>query len=248
MRGIIIAGALALALAACNSGGGATKGDTTAAAEVLESAKPAGTLEVALKDRNKDTSAVTFTFAIDTTRYEKTFNDLPLMPGLPDTALYRVFWDQPNSVWIGFVKRNRDTRYYHGTQDGPLLKILWVPSPPQRIYRHIEQNLGLGSAVRDKPRMGNYSKALQSGRIVDTFRITLQRAEQIKDSVIVMAHFGGSDETFALPTPQGTKPYVQPITDELCYVGLEIEGEPLEVFEVTVNDGRLTYKQLRKIK
>ncbi|WP_298707831.1 hypothetical protein [Chitinophaga sp.] len=210
-------------------------------------ATPAGTLRVNIEGREKDTSKVTFFWTVDSLKYEKSFNDLPLMQNLADTSLYKVLWDAPNSVWIGFIKPNRDTRYYHGTQDGKSLRILWVPSPPQRIYNYIEKEMGLGDAIRNYEKVTRYAKSIQSGQIIAEFVVDLRNATPEK--VGVYMEFGGVRREVELATPAGTKPYIMAVAEDHCVVGLEMEdGETEDIYEVKVVNGRIGYKQIKTVK
>lgn len=210
-------------------------------------AKPAGTLQVQIEDREKDTSKVTFFWTVDSLKYDKTFSDLPLMRNLSDTSLYKVLWDAPNSVWIGFIKPNRDTRYYHGTQDGKSLRILWVPSPPQRIFQYMEKEMGLGDAIRNFQKMSRYEKELKSGQIIAPFIVDLRNATPEK--VGVYMEYGGVRREVDLPTPAGTKPYIMAVAEDHCIVGLELEdGELEDIYQVKVVNGRIGYKQMKTVK
>ncbi|WP_126247247.1 hypothetical protein [Chitinophaga rhizosphaerae] len=210
-------------------------------------AKPAGTLEVKIEDREKDTSKVTFYWTVDSLKYDKTFNDLPLMQNLTDTSLYKVLWDAPNSVWIGFIKPNRDTRYYHGSQDGKSLRILWVPSPPQRIYQYMEKDLGLGDAIRNYEKVTRYAKQVKSGQIIAEFIVDLRNATPEK--VGVYMEYGGVRREIDMPTPKGTKPYIMAVAEDHCVVGLELEdGEMEDIYQVRIVNGRIGYKQMQTVK
>lgn len=239
--------ALLLAVTACNN---APKNVsiTVSPTEVtlVEPATPAGTMEVVIKDRDKDTSSVTFHFTIDTIKYERTYKDLPLVKDFPDTAIYRVFWDKPNSVWIGFIKPNRDTRYYHASQDGRQLKVLWVPSPPGRIYTYMEKTLGLGDVIRQQPRVKHYEKNLQSGTIIDNFVVTLKPGAT-KGFNTVYIKFGGVERNLDMEVPEGTFPYIQPYNADHVIVGLEVQGELEEIYEIKVVNGRIGYKQIKQV-
>lgn len=238
--------ALLLAATACNNKG-AKNSEASAATDeeaALQPAKPAGTMQVTILDRDKDTSSVTFSFSVDTLRYERTYKDLPLVKGFPDTAVYRVFWDQPNSVWIGFIKPNRDTRYYHASQDGRQLKVLWVPSPPKKIYTYMEKKLGLGDVIRQQPRVSRYQKNIQSGTIIDDFTVWLKPGASKTDANVFMK-FGGIDRTLPMVVPEGAKPYIQPYGDDHVIVGVELNGELEEYYEIKVVNGRIGYKQLQ---
>ncbi len=240
--------ALLLAVSACNNKSAKT-GDATASTDEeapLQPAKPAGTMQVSIQGRDKDTSSVTFTFSIDTIRYERTYKDLPLVKGFPDTAIYRVFWDEPNSVWIGFIKPNRDTRYYHASQDGRQLKVLWVPSPPRKIFTYMEKTLGLGDVIRQQPRVSRHEKNIQSGLIIDKFTVALKPGAD-KSAADVYMKFGGIERTLNMEVPDGGKPYIQAYTDDNVIVGVELGGELEEFYEIKVVNGRIGYKQLQTV-
>lgn len=238
MRQLIFTCTIAAALAACNSG----SKDKSKSGSGITPAKPAGDIKVTISNMDKDTATVQFNFNIDTIQYEKVFPDVPLVKGFPDTAIYRVLWDEPNSVWIGFIKADRDTRYYHGQQDGPILKINWVPSPPARIYEYMERELGLGDAIRQQPLVDKYKKNIKSGDIIDDFIVEL-RPE--KDKTNVYAEFGGVVRTLELPMVKDGKPYIQVYEEDNCFVGVQVSGELVEVFQIKVVKGRLGTKQLK---
>lgn len=236
---------LLLLLSAC-AGQGDEAGKKYHEGEVTP-AKPAGTLQVQIEGREKDTASVTFLWTVDSLKYEKNFSDLPLMPNLPDTSLYKVLWDAPNSVWIGFIKASRETRYYHGTQDGKSLRILWVPSPPQRIYTYMEKEMGLGDALHNFEKVTRYAKPLRSGQIIGEFIVDLRNATP--DKVSIYMEFGGIRREIDMPTPKGTKPYIMAVAENNCVVGLEMaDGELEDIFQVKVVDGRIGYKQMKTVK
>lgn len=242
MKKILFLCASAATLMAC----GNQKKEDKKNADTITPAKPAGTVNIALEHRDKDTSVVNFTFTIDTIRYEKTFKDLPLVKGFADTSIYRILWDAPNSVWIGFVKADRDTRYYHGSQDGRLLKILWVPSPPAKIYNYMEKTMGLGDVIRSQPRTLKYKKNFQSGQIISDFIVEIQPANTPKE-VNIYIEFGGVTRVLTMPVPDGAKPYVQAYAQDHVYAGLEIDGELEEIYEVKVVEGRIGARQLKAV-
>lgn len=239
---------LLLAASACNTGGAGKNGGAASAVEEqpLKPAQPAGTMAVTIIGREKDTSAVTFHFSIDTIRYERTYKDVPLAKGVPDSAVYRVFWDEPNSVWIGFIKPNRDTRYYHASQDGRLLKVLWVPSPPKRIYEYMEKTMGLGNAIRQQPTVTQYAKYVQSGTLLDTLKVELRNTRNPLITNIYMK-FGGVERNLEMQVPERAKAYIQPFTDDHVVVGFDFMGEKEEMCEIKVVNGRIGYKTLQKL-
>lgn len=241
MKKILILCATAAVLTACNN---SKKKDSTANADVITPATPGGTFSVTFSDRDKDTATVHFTFTVDSLKYERSFNDVPLMKGLDDTALYRILWDAPNSVWIGFLKADRDTRYYHGSQDGRSLKILWVPSPPAKYYEYMEKKMGLGDAIRNQPRVLKYKENFQSGNIIADFIVEIQPGNAT-DEVNVYIEFGGVTRVLTMPVPEGAKPYVQAYKQDHCFAGLEIDGELEEYFEIKVVGGRIGARQLK---
>lgn len=242
MKKILFLCATAAAMTACNNN--ESKQKDSAKADVVTPATPAGTFSVTFSERDKDTSTVHFAFTVDSLKYERSFNDVPLMKGLEDTALYRILWDAPNSVWVGFIKADRETRYYHGSQDGRSLKILWVPSPPAKIYEYMEKTMGLGDAIRNQPRGLKYKKNFQSGNIIADFIVEIQPGSS-PDEVNVYIEFGGVTRVLNMPVPEGAKPYVQAVAQDNCFVGLEVNGELEEYFEVKVVEGRIGARQLK---
>ncbi len=248
MKHVFIASTLALALMACNDGSGKKQGagGSTETENTVQEAQPGGTIQVTILNREKDTSSVQFHFTVDTLRYERTFNDVPLIKGYDDSAIIRTLWDKPNSVWIGLIKPDRSTRYYHGSQDGRSLKINWVPSPPARIYEYVEKKLGLGKSIRNQPLVQQYKKNIQSGKIISDFVVELR--PKSRDSVGVYMTFGGLDYTAGLLVPEGAKPYIQAYKDDNCFVGLQMNDDLVEIYEVKVIDGRLGFRQLKSVK
>lgn len=238
--------ALPFAFAACNSGSSDKQKDEYKSDEnPVVPATPGGTFTVTILDRDKDTSAVRFNFTVDTLKYERTFNDLPVIKGYPDTAVYKIFWDAPNSVWVGFIKPNRDTRYYHGSQDKASLRINWVPSPPRRIYQYMEKYVGLGDAIRQQPMLEAYDKELQSGRIIAHFIVRLKDVQTPRTKGVYL-EYGGIRRELELPVPEGAKPYIQAVAEDHCVVGLLMpDGEKEDYYEIKVVNGRIGYKQVQ---
>ena len=243
MKKFLFLCATAAALTAC-SNNESKKKDSKANADVVTPATPAGTFSVTFSEREKDTSTVHFSFTVDSLQYERSYNDVPLMKGLEDTSLYRILWDAPNSVWIGFIKANRETRYYHGSQDGRSLKILWVPTPPAKIYEYMEKEMGLGDVIRNQPRVFKYKKNFQSGNIIADFIVEIQPGNS-PDEANVYIEFGGVTRVLTMPVPEGAKPYVQAYAQDHCFAGLEIDGELEEYFEIKVVNGRIGARQLK---
>ncbi|MRG47023.1 hypothetical protein GFS24_18010 [Chitinophaga sp. SYP-B3965] len=247
MKQFLAVCALATGIMACNnSTDQKTETSASAADNTVKEAKPAGTINVAFSKKDKDTSTVTFNFTVDTLKYEKSFEDLPLMKGFADTAIYRILWDKPNSVWIGIIKANRDNRYYHGTQDGASLRILWVPSPPARIYEYIDKKLGLGDVIRQQPLVEKYKENFQSGLIISDFIVELKPSATV-GTVDVYIKFGGAERTLNMPVYGGGKPYIQSYKKDDVFVGLQIDGELEEYYEVKVVEGRIGAKQLKSV-
>lgn len=247
MKQLLAVCALAAGMVACNnSTDQKAESSASAADNTVKEATPAGTINVAFSKKDKDTSTVTFNFTVDTLKYEKSFEDLPLMKGFPDTAIYRILWDKPNSVWIGIIKANRDNRYYHGTQDGASLRILWVPSPPARIYEYIDKKLGLGDVIRQQPLVEKYKENFQSGLIISDFIVEFRPAKTT-GTIDVYIKFGGAERTLNMPVYGGGTPYIQAYKKDDVFVGLKIDGELEEFYEVKVVEGRIGAKQLKSV-
>ncbi|RPD42350.1 hypothetical protein [Chitinophaga barathri] len=237
--------ALLLTLAACGGPSGEKKDEYKSDENPVVPATPGGTFTVTILDRDKDTSAIQFNFTVDTLKYERTFNDVPLIKGYPDSSVYKVFWDEPNSVWIGFIKPNRDTRYYHGSQDKASLKINWVPSPPKRIYQYMEKVAGLGDAIRQQEMVQEYDKEIKSGQIIAHFIVKLKEAKEPGTKGVYL-EYGGIRRELELPVPEGAKPYIQVVSEDHCVVGLQMpDGEKEDYYEVKVVNGRIGYKQVQ---
>jgi hypothetical protein len=246
MQRLLLPFALLLAFTACNNSATENKGEESTNEESpVIPARPGGTFTVTILDRDEDTSSIRFNFTLDTLKYERTYNDVPLIKGYPDSAIYKVFWDAPNSVWVGFIKPNRDTRYYHGSQDKASLKILWVPSPPKRIYQYMEKYVGLGDAIRQQEMVQEYDKEIKSGQIIAHFIVRLKELKE-PDKKGVYLEFGGIKRELELPVPQGAKPYIQVVSEDHCVVGLQMpDGEKEDYYEVKVVNGRIGYKQVQ---
>lgn len=247
MKQLLAVCTLAATMMACNSSTDKEKGkDSTAVDNTVQEAKPAGTINVAFSKKDKDTSTVTFNFTVDTLKYEKSFDDVPLMKGFADTAIYRVLWDKPNSVWIGVIKADRNNRYYHGTQDKASLRILWVPSPPARIYEYIDKKLGLGDVIRQQPLVEKYKENFQSGLIISDFIVEF-RPSGTSNSIDVYMKFGGAERTLNMPIWGNGKPYIQVYKKDDVFVGLQVDGELEEYYEIKVVEGRIGAKQLKSV-
>lgn len=247
MKQLLAVCTLALSMTACNNSTDKEKGkDSTVVDNSVTEAKPAGTINVTFSKKDKDTSSVTFNFTVDTLKYEKTFDDVPLMKGFADTAIYRILWDKPNSVWIGIIKANRDNRYYHGTQDGASLRILWVPSPPARIYEYIDKKLGLGDVIRQQPLLDKYKVNFQSGLIISDFIVEF-RPSSVEGTIDVYLKFGGVERTLNMPLWGNGKPYIQVYKQDEVFVGVKVADELEEYYQIKVVEGRIGTKQLKTV-
>lgn len=247
MKQLLAVCTMALGIMACNNSTNKEKGkDSSAVDNAVTEATPAGTINVAFGKKDRDTSTVTFNFTVDTLKYEKTFDDVPLMKGFADTAIYRILWDKPNSVWIGVIKADRNNRYYHGTQDAASLRILWVPSPPARIYEYIDKKLGLGDAIRQQPLVDKYKENFQSGQIISDFIVEL-RPSGAEGTIDVYLKYGGVERTLNMPVWGNGKPYIQAYRKDDVFVGVQVDGELEEYYEIKVVDGRVGTKQLKTV-
>ncbi|HVI45966.1 MAG TPA: hypothetical protein VM802_13910 [Chitinophaga sp.] len=236
-------------LAACNSGNSAA--DKTAdqsKTEELKPATPAGSVSVSISKKDKDTSEITINFQIKDLKKEKSFEQA-ILKDAADADLYRVLWDEPNSAYIGVLKPNHTVRYYHASQEASGdLKILWATSPPERIWKYMENTMGLGKVSSAGKPVNKYSKGIQSGKILADF-IAEIRPNAAADSVELYVEFGGVRKSMFMPVPKGYAPTIQQTAqDDHVFFSLIKDGKAEPFIDMKVENGRLQVHTLKEIK
>lgn len=236
-----------LGFTACNSG---TKKDGSNAADTataLVPATPAGTIAVAISGKEKDTQEITIKFQIKELKKEKSFEQVVLKDAA-DADVYKVLWDEPNSAYIGVLKANHSVRYYHASQEGDNLKILWATAPPERIWKYMENTMGLGKVTAGAAVTKKYSKNLQSGKIIADFIVEI-RPDNTPDSVELYVEFGGLNKSMFMPVPAGYEPTIQQTSaaDHVFY-SLVKDGKAEPFIDLHVDNGRLQVVTLKEIK
>lgn len=235
---------------ACNDSRGPASSDetanTTSAGEAFKPAAPAGKISVSFPVT--DTTEIKIIFELDGQKKEKNFR-LPLAKDVDEADLYRLVWDKPNSCYIGVLKQNRDTRYYHASVDDKgFLQINHVGTPPAGVWQYAENKLGLGKvkeSVANKLQ-DSYKKNLQSGRIIADFIVKVIPL-QTKDSVHIYAEFAGTNRTISQPVPAGSKAgiLVSESKPAECFVAIEKDGQLTNYTQIKVEGGHLQINYLR---
>lgn len=239
---LILGLAFLCAATACNQPG--KKGDGKDS--TVTPATPAGSIEVHLEGRDKDTQQVRINFQLGNAKTEQVF-DVELLRQGADTALYRVLWDKPNSAYVGVIKKDKEVRYYHALDDSPFVRIRWSASPPKPIWQYVEGPMGLGAFLKNVPLVKTYKKNIKSGNIIDDFSVDIEKVTA--DSVDLHYRFGGVDEKEGFAFPGNlAEPFLTVAQDDMVYFGLKINGEYKEATEVRVRNGRLETKTIRKLK
>jgi hypothetical protein len=215
--------------------------DNTAAGASFEPATPAGTISVSFP-ANPDTPQVKIRFEINGSTKEKTF-DVPLAKDYSEEDLYRAVWDKPNSCYIGVLKDNRGTRYYHASVDGKDLKINQVGTPPAAVWQYAENEKGLGKMNTDL--VDDYKQNLQSGTIIADFHVMIVPLSS-PDSVGLYAEFGGANKTLRLEVPAEYKKgiAVSKAHPERCFLVLQKDNRQTNKVEVKVEKGHLQINTL----
>ncbi|NLR63650.1 hypothetical protein HGH92_04955 [Chitinophaga varians] len=242
-----LAGLAVLAFTACNSGTG-KKNNGTDTAAALVPATPAGSVEVAITGKDKDTQQITIKFQIKDLKKEKSFEQAVLKDA-PDAELFKVLWDEPNSAYIGVLKPNHAVRYYHASQDDKGdLKILWATAPPKRIWEYMENTMGLGKVSASAELTKKYSKNMQSGMIIADFIVEI-RPDNTPDSVELYVEFGGVRKSMYIGIPAGYQPTIQQTSDaDHVYFSLVKDGKAEPFIDLKVENGHLQVKTLKEIK
>jgi hypothetical protein len=245
-RSAVFAAIIALSVGACQSG---TKQDTEQnPAAGFKPATPEGTIQVSFTHEN-DTPQVKIHFTVGDKAKEKSF-DLPLARDVDQEELFRTVWDKPNSCYVGVLKQNRTTRYYHASQgaDGEL-KIFHVGTPPDTIWHYAEDVLGLGkvTARPDVQLTDSYRRNINSGTIIADFIVKLEPVAGT-DSVQLYTEYGGANNRQSVPVPDGYVPKIQLTSrQDHCIVGL-LKGDKFDgVIDVKVEGGHLKITELKRI-
>ncbi|SHN77083.1 hypothetical protein [Chitinophaga sp. CF418] len=220
--------------------------DTSSAGEAFEPVAPAGKVTVSFPVT--DTTEIKILFELNGQTKEKSF-ELPLAKDVEEKDLYRLVWDKPNSCYIGVLKQNRTTRYYHASVDDKgYLQINHVGTPPAGVWQYAENRKGLGKvSVSAKAKLEDtYKKNLQSGRIIADFIVRVIPLAS-KDSVHIYAEFGGANRTISQAVPAGYKAGVLASADKPaeCFIALERDGKLLNTVEIKVDGGHLEINNLR---
>ncbi|SEW34163.1 hypothetical protein SAMN04488122_2068 [Chitinophaga arvensicola] len=239
--------AIAIAvLSACNSASnkGGASGDST----VIKPATPDGTVSVTFADKQKDTSLITIKFQLKGETKEKTFEQA-LLKDAPESDLYKVLWNEPNSCYIGVLKANHQPRYYHAFIDSKKdLKVLWAATPPQPIWEYMENTMGLGKVSAGGELVQKYKKGIQSGQILADF-IAEIRPDNSPDSLELYVEFGGLRKSMFMAVPAGAKGVIQPTgQDDHVYFSFVKDGKAEPVIDLKVESGRLKINTLKEIK
>ncbi|MBC9930363.1 hypothetical protein [Chitinophaga qingshengii] len=246
-RGWLV-GMAAIAFTACNSGTGTkNNGTETAATASITPATPAGTVDVAITGRDKDTQQITIKFQIKDLKKEKSFEQV-ILKDAPDAEVFKVLWDQPNSAYIGVLKANHAVRYYHASQEGNDLKILWATAPPEPIWKYMENTMGLGKVSATGNLTKKYSKNMQSGQIIADFVAEI-KPDNSPDSVELYVEFGGVQKSMYIGIPTGYQPTIQQTSEaDHVYFSLVKDGKAEPFIDLKVDNGRLQVKTLKEIK
>ncbi|MBW8683957.1 hypothetical protein [Chitinophaga rhizophila] len=236
---------------ACGSqqekGSAAETDDTSSAGEAFQPVEPAGKVSVSFPVT--DTTEIKLVFELDGKTKEKQFR-LPLAKDVEEKDLYRLVWDKPNSCYVGVLKQNRTTRYYHASVDDKgFLQINHVGTPPAGVWQYAENKLGLGkiSAAGAAKLENSYTKNLKSGQIIADFIVKIVPLAS-KDSVHVYTEFAGANRTLSQAVPAGFNPgiLVSETNKDQCFVVLEKDGKLTNTYEIKVENGRLQINTLSR--
>ncbi|RFS24894.1 hypothetical protein DVR12_06820 [Chitinophaga silvatica] len=231
-------------LSACNSGNQASKGADSA--NVVHPATPDGTVSVTIGDREKDTSQITISFQVKGLKKEKTFDQV-ILKDVSDTDLFKVLWDQPNSVYVAVLKPSHNARYYHGSISDGEAKIFVAATPPKRIWMYMEDSLGLGKLSGAKGLVASYRKDIQSGKILGQFIAEVRPIDSVKN-VELYVEFGGVTKKMNITLPLDTKAMIQPTKDDSHVYFSFVKGEQVDpIIDLYVENGRLQVKTLKEI-
>lgn len=220
--------------------------DTTSAGESFQPVAPTGKVTVSFPVT--DTTEIKMVFELDGKTKEKNF-ELPLAKDVQEKDLYRLVWDKPNSCYIGVLKKDRTTRYYHASVDDKgYLQINHVGTPPAGVWQYAENKLGLGkvSATSDTQIEQTLTTNLKSGNIIADFIVKIVPLATTKDSVHVYAEFAGANRTLTQVVPVGNKVGIVASGKDKCFVVLEKDGKLTNTYEIKVESGRLGINTLTR--
>lgn len=239
---------MATVLFACNSGNHQGSGGQDSTAEnTFVPATPAGKINVSFREAGEDTTFINIRFEVGAQSKEKEF-DLPLATDVAKEDRYRLVWDKPNSCYVGVLKKDRGTRYYHASEDNGDLKINQVGTPPASVWQYAEGKLGLGKITAMGVKMtDHYEKKLESGKLIENFIVKTVPASTA-DSIRVYAEYGGANRTLSVAVPKGnTTGIVYSVAKpEQCYLTLVSNGQMTNAVDISVNEGHLQMTQLLK--
>jgi hypothetical protein len=220
--------------------------NNTSAGEEFQPVKAAGKVNVSFPVT--DTTEIKIVFELEGKTKEKNFR-LPLAKDVQEKDLYRLVWDKPQSCYVGVLKQDRTTRYYHASVDDKgFLQINHVGTPPAGVWQYAENKLGLGKISASAVKLeDSYKKNLQSGRIIADFIVKIIPLSSA-DSVNVYAEFGGGNRTISQPVPAGYKPGIMVPDGKLgqCFVVLEKDGKLTNTMEIKVEGGHLQINTLTR--
>jgi hypothetical protein len=232
-------------LYACGGNGTKAGGDQQGADTAsFQPATPAGKIAVAFP-ADADTTRISIHFEADGQSSDKTF-ELPLARDVAEQDLYRAVWDKPNSVYIGVLKSDHSTRYYHASVDNGTAKINQVGTPPEAIWHYAEGKAGLGTISLDMKATDSYEQQLQSGTIIADL-IVKKLPVSSPDSVKVYAEYGGANRTIAMVVPaEATTGIVHsPSHPEQVFLVQIMNKKYTNLVEIKVENGHLKINSLR---
>ncbi|RFM36436.1 hypothetical protein [Chitinophaga silvisoli] len=222
--------------------GGDQQGSDTSAA--FQPATPSGTVAVAFP-ADADTTRISIHFEADGQSSDKTF-ELPLARDVAEQDLYRAVWDKPNSVYIGVLKSDHSTRYYHASVDNGTAKINQVGTPPEAIWHYAEEKAGLGTISLDMKAVDSYEQQLQSGTIIADL-IVKKLPVSTPDSVKIYAEYGGANKTIGMVVPaEATTGIVHSASHpEQAFLVQIMNKKYTNLVEIKVENGHLKINTLR---
>lgn len=162
---------------------------------------------------------------------------------------YELFWDQPNSSYVGVLQKNGRIMYYHASQQGRELQVLESYRVPEAAQKAIGNRLLHPITSQPATVLNSYAKHVQSGGVIDDFKVDIIDMGR-NDSVAIRIRFGGYDlirmyflpqhETQWVPTLQPGK------TEEECLLGyLDQHRQFRDLYKVRLENGQVRIQQLR---
>lgn len=245
MKYLIVLAGIALMTACEPSAQQSEKDKKEDAAAGFTPAIPAGKIAVSFA-LDQDTQRVKIRFEVEQLSKEKDF-ELPLAQDVRDADLYRTVWDKPNSCYIGVLKQDHTSRYYHASQEGNDLKINQVGTPPAAIWQYAENTLGLGKIQVEEELTEHYQRNFQSGQIIADLIVSVKPAAT-KDSVRLYTEFGGARKTISIAAPEGYEAAIR-ATDkpDHCIFGFTKDNKFDGVMDIQVQNGRLQVTELKRV-